>query len=402
MSERPAPRRPRVLCVDDEPNVLEGLVAFLRRRYKVFTAQNGAQGLIAVDQHGPFDVVVSDMRMPGMDGAAFLAEVRDLAPDTTRILLTGHAEMSAAIAAVNRGGVFRFLTKPCPPADLLRAVQEGCRQHELRRAERELLEETLKGSVGMLSEVMSLAAPHLFGTANRIQRTVRWVVVELGLEEPWKYELAAMLSQVGLVGLDEDLVIRAHAGRPLHRDEQHQIDSHPATAKRLLSRIPRLEEVAGMVANQRKNVSVAKAAQALHDKRADLIGGHILRAALDLDAAVQGGAKPLAAIEAMQEIEGVYNPRVLEAMLAVYQNRTPPTRHVTVGQLGVGMVLLEPIQTHGGVVVVPTGHEITATLRAGLMRFSEHRSLKEPVLVQLPDVDPDARLATAEELVSMR
>ena len=162
-----AAKRPRILCVDDEPNVLEGLVAFLRRRYRVTTALNGAQGLVAIDENGPFDVVVSDMRMPGMDGAAFLGEVREISPDTTRILLTGHAEMASAIEAVNRGGVFRFLTKPCPPADLLRAVREACRVYQLRRAEQELLQETLRGSVGVLTEVMALAAPDLFGRADR-------------------------------------------------------------------------------------------------------------------------------------------------------------------------------------------------------------------------------------------
>lgn len=397
----PPKRRPRILCVDDDPNVLEGLVAFLRRRYRVYTANSGAAGLVAVDEHGPFDVVISDMRMPGMDGAAFLAEVCALSPHTTRILLTGHAEMTAAIDAVNRGGVFRFLTKPCPPADILRAVKEGCRQYELRRSEKELLEKTLKSSVAVLTEVMALASPELFGRSNRIQRTVRWVVVEMGLPEPWKYELAAMLSQVGLVGVDDDMVRRARAGLPLDAEERKQYDSHPQTAHRLLGRIPRLEDVAAMVANQRKAVSVAQAAQALEDGRADLLGGHILRAALDFDDLVQADMTVMAAISALEDASGQYNPRVLAAMAAVYQQRTLPTRRVTVAQLAAGMVLLEPVRTLGGVIVVPVGHEVTATLRAGVLRFATQRPLAEPVLVQLPDPDLQAELATAEELIAM-
>ncbi|MEO0605633.1 MAG: response regulator, partial [Myxococcota bacterium] len=156
--------KPLVLCVDDEPHVLEGLVANLRRRFAVKTATSGASGLQAIeDSEEDFACVVSDMRMPGMDGASFLAEVRQRAPDTTRLLLTGHANLESAVAAVNDGGIFRFLTKPCPPEQLLVAVGDACRQFQLRRAERELLEETLKGTVSVLSEVISLASPEAYG-----------------------------------------------------------------------------------------------------------------------------------------------------------------------------------------------------------------------------------------------
>ena len=93
--------RVRVLCVDDEPNVLEGLSLHLRRRYQVETATSGAAALEILQRGGETAVVMSDMRMPGMDGAAFLARARQTAPDTVRILLTGHADLNSAISAVN-------------------------------------------------------------------------------------------------------------------------------------------------------------------------------------------------------------------------------------------------------------------------------------------------------------
>src|SRR6478752_5272887 len=107
--------RPRVLCVDDEPNVLEGLALHLHRRYEVTRATSGAAGLEALAKDPAIAVVVSDMRMPGMDGAQFLSRVRATKTDVVRLLLTGHADMTSAIAAVNDGQIFRFLTKPCPP-----------------------------------------------------------------------------------------------------------------------------------------------------------------------------------------------------------------------------------------------------------------------------------------------
>nr|MBP6838163.1 response regulator [Kofleriaceae bacterium] len=111
----PAPAaRPRVLFVDDEVVLLEGLSDLFHRQYQVSTAIGAEAGLAALARERP-QVVVSDMRMPGMDGATFLTRVREHDPAVVRLLLTGHADLDAAIRAVNQGGVFRFLTKPCPP-----------------------------------------------------------------------------------------------------------------------------------------------------------------------------------------------------------------------------------------------------------------------------------------------
>ena len=104
-----------ILCVDDEPRVLEGLKLTLRRGFNVATATNGAEGLAVLQQMDGAAVVISDMRMPGMNGAVFLAKVRALWPDCTRLLLTGEPGRDAVVAAVNEGQIFRFLTKPCAP-----------------------------------------------------------------------------------------------------------------------------------------------------------------------------------------------------------------------------------------------------------------------------------------------
>lgn len=129
-----------VLCVDDEPQVLEGLRLQLQRHHPVLTACSGAEGLRLLAEQ-PIAAIISDMRMPQMDGATFLRRARELAPDTPRILLTGQAEISAAVAAVNQGQIFGFLLKPCPPAALLAAVTAAVGRHRLAVAQRLLLEQ---------------------------------------------------------------------------------------------------------------------------------------------------------------------------------------------------------------------------------------------------------------------
>jgi signal transduction histidine kinase len=132
--------RPRVLFVDDEPDVLESLADVLYQDYEVLTAVGGAAALELLSEVR-VPVVVSDMRMPGMDGASFLAKVRERAPGTVRMLLTGHADLDATVRAVNDGGIFRFLTKPCPPAAVRKAVADALEQHRVLTADRELLAE---------------------------------------------------------------------------------------------------------------------------------------------------------------------------------------------------------------------------------------------------------------------
>ncbi len=124
-------RRPksdaRVLCVDDDESVLSGIGIYLRRQFHFYTAMSGAEALELIDKEEEFSVIVSDMRMPGMNGAEFLEKARTVSPRSTRLLLTGESSHKDAIAAINDGQIFRFLTKPTPPKTLMTAIEEGHR-----------------------------------------------------------------------------------------------------------------------------------------------------------------------------------------------------------------------------------------------------------------------------------
>jgi DNA-binding NtrC family response regulator len=103
----------KILFVDDEENVLRAFERNLRPHFEIATAVGPAAGLSAIAGHGPYAVVISDLRMPGMDGIQFLTAVGKESPDSVRLIISGNADLQAAIAAMNEGGIFRFLTKPC-------------------------------------------------------------------------------------------------------------------------------------------------------------------------------------------------------------------------------------------------------------------------------------------------
>ena len=121
----------RVLFVDDEPNVLEGIQRTLRKQVELQTASSGAEALNLMRETGPFALVVSDMRMPAMNGTQFLAKVREQEPDTVRMILSGQADLADTIAAVNEGHIYRFLSKPIGPSELLRVVRDALKLKSL-------------------------------------------------------------------------------------------------------------------------------------------------------------------------------------------------------------------------------------------------------------------------------
>jgi len=124
-----------VLFVDDDPKILAAFQRQLRKKVVIETVESGAEGLEVLRRDGPFSLVVTDYCMPSMNGIEFLGRAREIAPETVRIMLTGSADLGAAIQAVNQGNIFRFLTKPCSPENLLEAVQAGI--HEYRRTHKE-------------------------------------------------------------------------------------------------------------------------------------------------------------------------------------------------------------------------------------------------------------------------
>jgi DNA-binding NtrC family response regulator len=132
----------QILFVDDDRRALDGYRRLLRGVFDIETAASGTQGLATIQVLGPFAVVVSDMRMTGMNGAEFLARVRELAPQTVRMLLTGYRDLNRTIEAVNDGQIFRYLNKPCSKDELVSAIRLGLAKYQSDAEDDELINET--------------------------------------------------------------------------------------------------------------------------------------------------------------------------------------------------------------------------------------------------------------------
>lgn len=373
----------QILFVDDDPNILAGYKRVLRNQFQIATAQGGEEGLATLESQGPFAVVMADMRMPGMDGIQFLARVKERAPTTVRMMLTGNADLQTAIDAVNEGNIFRFLTKPCPPETLAKALRAGIDQYRLITAERELLTKTLNGVIKVLTEILSLVDPQAFSRSMRIRRYVRHIANALELPNLWQYELAAMLSQIGCVTLPPDVMDKVYAQELLTDEELKMFWNHPGVAAQLLANIPRLETVARMIAGQQRPFQPR--GPAAPEETADevsALGAQILKAAIDFDVLLFRGYSARGALLKMMEREGEYNPRVLAALQTLQvKEMSKAVRAMRVDDLHVGMIAGEDIRALNGVLLLPKDQPVTYPVLERLRNFARMGAVKEPFLV---------------------
>jgi CheY-like chemotaxis protein len=369
-----SPLPPRVLLVDDEPNLLLTLRRMLFGRYELELATSAEDALQLLVNRPPFEVIVSDMRMPGMDGSQFLARARQLNPDAVRLVLSGHSDLEAAVRAINDGQVFRFLIKPTPRDKLVEALDAAVGQHRLVQAERELLEKTLTGAVDALTEVLALTNPAAFGRSRRVRRICAALGAALKVEPRWALEMAAMLSELGAVTLPPDTALRWDAGEALSESEQAMVARIPEVGGRLLGHIPRIEPVTELL----------QALSGPPSRRP--LGARIVAVAQLVEAGLRGGASLDAVLEALATDDRV-DPVVLaeSRSLKGLALRQDATRHVPVSALKAGMVLIDDVRTRSGALLISRGHEVSEGLIERLRNFGATVGLKEPLTVMVPD-----------------
>jgi len=327
-----------------------------------------------------------------MDGIQFLSEVREYAPGSVRMMLTGNADLQTAIEAVNEGSIFRFLTKPCPTNIFIKALQAGIEQYRLIVAERELLEKTLSGSVKVLTETLSLVNPAAFSQASRIRRYVMHIAVQLQLPDTWQFEIAAMLSQIGCISVPPEILDKACAGRPLSFDEQKIFSAHPSVGAKLLANIPRLESIAEMIERQQQPFRDHTPREELTQENAAIVlGAQILKTAVDFDQLAIRGLSHEAILSEFRGQPDVYSPVTVTALetLQVDGEAQERIREVRIKELSLNTIAIaeEDIRARNGLVLVSQGQKLTYPILVGLRSFSVRVGLVEPFRVRIVDYD---------------
>ena len=385
-------QNPPVLFVDDDANLLMGLKRKLRGKFEFDTAVGPLQALEKIKTGKKYAVCVADMRMPDMDGVQLLAEVAKISPDTVNMMLTGNADQHTAVEAINRGQIFRFFNKPCEDEDLIAGVKAGLRQYQLITAEKALIEQTLAGSVKVLTEVLAQLNPAIFGKAMRAKLWCDSIAKQIGYPHPWELGLAALLAPIGYVSLPAEILARLGENKPLQPLERDVVRRTPEVARKLISNIPRLEQVAGMVYLQNRNFD-GSGFPAEGPVGVDIpLGARVLRIFNELGKIVDSDLVVKQHFDELRQKPNRYDPDLLDQIEGMLAKEDPSydkvaypkgTEHdIYLKNLRIGDFLLTDIETRNGHVLLTHGNFVSEIQIQRLRVFQELHQFHEPIRVR--------------------
>jgi response regulator RpfG family c-di-GMP phosphodiesterase len=364
--------RPRVLFVDDDPDLLGAMARNLRSsQFDVRTATGAGAALEFLKTKGPIAVLVSDLRMPGMGGVELLRQARLIAPDTSRVLFTGQLDIEHALSAVNEGAIFRFMIKPCAIIAVIATIRAAAEQYRLVTTERVLLEQTLRGSVQALSEVLGLASPVAFGRATRVRQVVSELASAMHIAERWHVEIAAMLSQIGWVTLPPATIEKVCQGKALSDQEQAMMSRLPGVTEQVLNHIPRLEPVVEILRYSRKHFDGSGLPGGSPAGEEIPWGARALKTVLDLDDLENEYDSQSLAFDTLLGRTGWYDPAILKVLAEIRAHQAQSeVREISLAGVVPGMMLAKDVRVKNGVLYMARGQAITASALEKLRNWS--------------------------------
>lgn len=420
----PAPVPATILCVDDEPNILSALKRLFRGvGLQVRTAVGGAAGLQVLESE-PIDLVISDMRMPEMSGTEFLQQVRQRWPDTVRLLLTGYSEVSSIIEAINRGEIYRYISKPWDDNDIVlivrQALERKAMESETRRlealtaaqneelkslnasleqrvaqrtAELSTANEKLKAnfvtSIKIFSTLIEMRGGALAGHSRRVADLSRKLAQRLKLDSKQVQDLfvAGLLHEIGKVGFSDELL-----STPLGEMSPAQQDAyrnHIVQAEQLLMPLPDLKVPTEIIGAQFERYDGTGFPDKLADQHIPL-AARILAVASDYDSLQIGTMtrKKLTPDDAKVIIgHGAgkrYDPAVVKELMTLLNGDAPETpaknsrREValTSDAMQAGMVLSRDLITPNGLLMLSTNHVLDDRLIQKIKDFERSGGLE--------------------------
>jgi CheY-like chemotaxis protein len=385
----PAERGGKIVLVDDTPAnlvLLEDILETQRHQVRCFV--RGAPALAAI-QRDPPDLVVLDVNMPEMTGYELCGQLKanPQLSDIPVIFISALHETVDIVKGFRCGGA-DYIFKPFQVEEVQARIETHLKLRRALQAERDLLERTLSGAVAAVLELVQATSPALIARSNSIRDIVLTVAEGLDIKDYWPYELAAMLAVVGCIAIPEDLFEKAWGGQTLTPDEVSIFRGHPEVGARLLSSIPRLEDVAEIIRLQHAYAAGPSASPKVRQ------GVQLLRLALELDQRIYQNMDLASAINLLR-VTGHFDSGMLDALSHYYPMEAPfDLRQVPVPEVCAGMILDEDIvSTSTNVLIFKAGIVFTDLWVERLGNFARNHGVQKRIRVRVPRLAKNARLS---------
>lgn len=430
------PRAASLLLVDDEPSILSSLRRLLRTGgYQIHTAESGQAGLEILEREA-VDLVISDMRMPEMDGATFLEQVRARWPATTRILLTGYADVSSTIAAINRGEVYRYVAKPWDDTDLLLLVRDTLESARLRHENTRLqaltlaqneelkalnaglenkvaqrtaeieqinsflnlanarLKQNFLVSIKVFSGLMELRGGAMAGHSRRVAELVRKLARQLGVDPKTQQDFffAALLHDIGKIGFADSLLSRPVS--KISGDDLTRYRKHASAGETALMPFDELKDVSKIVRAHHERYDGLGFPDGLQNDEIPL-GARLLAVVNDYDGLQAGSLfeKRMTADEAktglLHSRGKRYDPQIVDAFIELLDNlgrEIVREKTVSHADLKVDMVLSRDLVSREGALLLSADTVLEVQL---IKQIQEYARREEHAIISYIRLDSD-------------
>lgn len=428
---------PTLLMVDDEPSVLSALRRLFRMHgYKIVQATSGQEGLALLAEH-PVDLVISDMRMPEMDGARFLEAVRQQHPGVVRILLTGYADIGSTITAINRGEIHRYISKPWDDQDIVLIVKEALARRDLERRNAELdalahrqneelkaLNQTLEArvksrtaeieqindmlekayeelnenfmlAVNIFTGLMEAREDGMAGHSRRVGTLARRTASRLGLSERQQQDiyLAGLLHDIGKIGFPDQMLGKAVS--TFSPEETSRYRKHPLDGEAALMPLAKMHGVAKMVRQHHERFDGRGFPDGLVGEEIDL-GARIIAVVSDYDGLSTGGLTEQAysAETAQKAIRGGcdsrYDRKVVEAFLLALGDEAREVRvevELDARELQPGMVLARDLLSARGAILLAKGYVFEPRVIRQVAEFAAREGVRMTLFIRTESIN---------------
>ncbi len=419
----------KILFVDDEAQMLSALARVFRgQQFEVITANSAKEGLALLRDH-QFDVIISDMRMPEMDGAHFLAKTCELTPTSRRVLLTGYSDQESTIRAINEGQVHQYLCKPWDNQELRDTIEaEVAEKRRIQASTPDLKEyQTLKDQVSSVSD--ELASANSFADMakeellDQYNTTIKIISNLINMRMPSSYNAninvvshsvalaklvklntnaieeirhAALLHQLGKLAFDDQLLISQK--NDLSPEQLKQYQSHSVLGADLLTPLNSLDYTAKLIRHQNENYDGTGAPLKLSLNKIPL-GSRILRLTIDYQMLIHGHyfKDSLSSHDALIYMEGYsgkkYDPEILRLYkrLILELEKTLPNHHnsdhlVTINELRDQQIVNRDLLNHEGMLLIAKGTQLNDNMIEKLSNYCRRDKRELNVFIQLDPV----------------
>ncbi len=348
----------KIIIVDDEEMVLSGYRRLMMEHFKLTTFHDPMEAAKYLKENPDVAVVVSDFRMPKVDGVKLLGFAKKYVPDAIRIMLSGNADQEVAINAINDGSIFKFLTKPCPNTLFIKTIYEALELHKLKKNEKEIIEKTLQGAIKILIEVLSITSPIAFSMTQQSRMIAKKIISRLSISDGWEFELATMLSYIGLVTIPKEIVEKFFKFEEMDNNEYSIFKNFPKSSSKFISNIPKLENIAKAVALQLLDFEKLKTE--IKNKKIQQMAS-MVRLVNDFSRLNKQFEKEEDVLNILKERRNVYDETLFAALAAEIMNINKDyiVKVIKVEQLKVGMILADDLRDNLFTLILPKGSIVT-------------------------------------------